>query len=67
MNISPPVTSISNHYLSPFLALKFLPLLSASSCLKKLDVSGCGIQFLPHDLFDHKLEKLNLSKNKGRH
>ena len=42
-----------------------LPPLSPSSCLKKLDTSGCNIQSLPHNLFHHKLEKIDLEGNKG--
>ena len=42
-----------------------MPLLSASSCLKKLDAEDCDIQSLPDNLFNHKLEEINLKGNKG--
>ena len=49
----------------PVLALKSLPLLPASSSLKKLNAEHCDIQSLPDNLFHHQLEEINLKGNKG--
>ena len=45
--------------------LTSLPLLSSSSHLKKLDARDCDIQSLPHNLFHHKLEEIDVNGNKG--
>ena len=42
-----------------------MPLLSASSCLKKLDAENCDILSLPENLFNHRLEEINLKGNKS--
>ena len=60
-------TPVFTHFsLSCYSGLTSLPLLSPSSCLKKLDAEMCDIQSLPHDLLHHKLEEINLNSNKGK-
>ena len=51
--------------LVPIPGLTALPLLSPSSSLKTLHAEECDIHLLPHNLFHHKLEEINLSRNKG--
>ena len=42
-----------------------MPLLPPSSCLKKLNASGCNLQSFQADLFHHNLEDVNIGENKG--
>ena len=42
-----------------------MPLLSDSSCLKKLHAANCDILSLPDNLFHYQLEEINLSGNES--